>query len=431
MSEPEPNPADKFGWEPGDIRWEDGGEATDTDWAGMKEEEGDGADDRTDMVEYASVRRLPPPDAPVVAGSTPVVSFGDPGTAEVATLGINPSRREFLDADGRLLDGSDRRLATTASIGSDRLDQLTDAQASMVITGCSSYFTRNPYRHWFDPLDRLLRTGLGVSYYDGTACHLDLVQWATDPIWGKIGDAGVRAALLNDGLLHLAEQLRSGNLRLVLLNGRQVIDQVQATGLAPLAEAGHLPMGHTTCRLVRGERDGIVFAGWSTNLQSGWGVTNAFKSDLAAWLAEHLAESHSPETTKRPGSTAPTGNVMDENGHLLPGIVVRSKDQLLRILMRWLEESSAATIGDVGTFGGRAHLRIDLDGTEVVLNADTKRAAVTAYTHLARRHGPDAPWKVIGNRRGVVNKVLPGAAIDAIPGWYCYLSHPRTTPGPL
>jgi hypothetical protein len=206
-----------------------------------------------------------------------------------------------------------------------------------------------------------------------------------------------------------------------------VIDQVQATGLAPLAEVGHLPMGHTTCRLVHGERDGIVFVGWSTNLQSGWGVSNAFKSDLADWLAD----TPSTQTATPPDGTDPAEILVDEHGHLLPGLIVHSKHQLLRTLTRWLGKSSAATIGDVGVFGGRAYLRIDLDGIEAVLNADTKRAAVTAYVRLARRDGPDAPWRVIANRRGVLNKVLPDAAIDALPGWYCYLTHPRTTPGPL
>ncbi len=38
----------------------------------------------------------------VVIGSTPVLSFGDPRSAEVATLGINPSASEFCGGDGWL-----------------------------------------------------------------------------------------------------------------------------------------------------------------------------------------------------------------------------------------------------------------------------------------------------------------------------------------
>jgi hypothetical protein len=50
---------------------------------------------------FDDVVRRPAPVAEVVAGSTPVIAFGDPGAATVATLGINPSWREFLADDGR------------------------------------------------------------------------------------------------------------------------------------------------------------------------------------------------------------------------------------------------------------------------------------------------------------------------------------------
>jgi hypothetical protein len=49
--------------------------------------------------------RRAPAVAGIVGNSTPVVSFGDPLRAEVATLGINPSRREFFSRDGVLLSG--------------------------------------------------------------------------------------------------------------------------------------------------------------------------------------------------------------------------------------------------------------------------------------------------------------------------------------
>jgi hypothetical protein len=184
------------------------------------------------------VRRVPPAGAPVVPGSTPVVAFGDPTRAEVATLGINPSRVEFT-AGGLMLSGIDRRLATLDSLGARSLERLSDAQVVEVVGDCAAYFSRNPYRAWFDPLDELLRAGTGGSYYDGTACHLDLVQWATDPVWGRITDRTVRQALLDDGVPHLRVQLAYGNVRLVVLNGRQVVTQVQRTGLAALAQVGN------------------------------------------------------------------------------------------------------------------------------------------------------------------------------------------------
>lgn len=128
------------------------------------------------------VRRRPAEGTGVAAGSTPVVSFGDPATARAATLGKNPSRREFVDDAGVLLRGDRRRLATLESLGAASLEVLSDELAATVVADCAMYFRRQPYRRWFDPLDLLLRDGVGARYYDGTACHLDLVQWATDPV---------------------------------------------------------------------------------------------------------------------------------------------------------------------------------------------------------------------------------------------------------
>ena len=176
----------------------------------------------------AMVRRSPPEQCPVVPGSRPVVAFGDPTRAEVATLGINPSVHEFVE-DGRLLAGDLRRLATLDALGAVDCSELTVEQVAAVVADCAAYFQQRPYRRWFDPLDKLLRAGTDASYYDGSACHLDLVQWATDPTWSKLpGD--VQQALLDDGVPHLRAQLSRENVRLVVLNGRQVLTQAEALG---------------------------------------------------------------------------------------------------------------------------------------------------------------------------------------------------------
>ncbi|MCI0689929.1 MAG: hypothetical protein L0Y54_22230 [Sporichthyaceae bacterium] len=378
----------------------------------------------------AMVRRAAPVGAPVVPGSTPVVGFGDPRRAEVATLGINPSRVEFV-GNGSLLSGSARRLATLESLGADDLMMLSDAQVAEVVADCARYFGpgRNPYRRWFDPLDRLLAAGVGASFYDGSACHLDLVQWATDPVWGEIGDAAVRRALLADGLPHLRAQLQQENIRLVLLNGRTVLDQVRATGLATLTKTGTLPLAASTCSLYTGIGEGVRFLGWSTNLQSSRGVTGAFATELAAWLAGQAGDL---ETTTPTGPPVPLPDgaepPLDSGGHLVRGVTVRGKAALAELLARWLAASHAATIGDVQGYGGTPWVRIELGELTAVLNADTKRVAVIDYLDRVRLRGSDLPWRVKANRRGRVNKVTYAGDGQLTPGWFCYLAEPL--PGP-
>ena len=199
--------------------------------------------------------RPAPPVSEIVAGSTPVVSFGDPLRARVASLGINPSGRGFVGDDGLLLTGQRRRLATAESIGVASGRRLGVEQARAVVEDCNGYFARNPYRRWFDRLDGVLTAALGVGYYVGTACHLDLVQWATDPAWGKLRDPGTRRLLLEEGRPHLQRLLTLPILQVVVLNGRSVIDDVMQLGLCALREVASVPRDRDTCRLLVGRRE--------------------------------------------------------------------------------------------------------------------------------------------------------------------------------
>lgn len=133
-------------------------------------------------------RPLPPPDLCVVRGSTPVVSFGNAQSAGVATLGLNPSRIEFVDKKGVLLEGQEPRLATHSSRGTSDLSRGPHEAVLRVLEDCNTYFQRQPYRLWFDQLEPIL-AACGGPYYCGSACDLDLVQWATDPTWGKFETA--------------------------------------------------------------------------------------------------------------------------------------------------------------------------------------------------------------------------------------------------
>ena len=372
-----------------------------------------------ELSEYirAMVRRSPPEGVSVVPRSTPVVAFGDPRHATIATLGINPSRNEFVVAD-RLLTGVERRLATLDSLGAQRLDALTDEQVAAVVEDCATYFHRRPYRLWFDPLDKLLRVGAGASYYDGSACHLDLVQWATDPIWGRIPDSGIRQVLLDDGVPHLRAQLARENIRLVLLNGRRVLEQVRKVGFVDLEEVGYLSGGQGQCQLYVGTAGRIRWVGWSTNLQSSWGVSATFKQALGAWLAT-VSE---PSADTRPVLPVPASEEM-AGDYLPPGLRVKGKTELNIVLSRWLARSGARTIGDVADYGGRPWLFITLGIHEVALNADTKRDAVETFVKASSQQ-PERPWRVIPNRNGRINKVLPGPDPAPLPGWYAYLTRP-------
>lgn len=208
---------------------------------------------------------VPPADCNIVAGSTPVVSFGHPLTPRVATLGINPSSGEFLARDKSLLVGPKRRLATLESLGVDSYEQLDRNRASQIIQDCADYFDRRPYA-WFNPLDQVLSSSLGVSYFDETACHLDLVQWATDPVWQGLNERQ-RTRLLAGDKEFLKTQVRHEGYRLIVVAGRTAMDWVARAGLVRWRRVATLSQEPTATFFVGGTSR-PTFIGWSCNLQS-------------------------------------------------------------------------------------------------------------------------------------------------------------------
>src|SRR5688500_17074868 len=111
------------------------------------------------------VRRPVPIQCSVVPGTTPVVAFGDPGTAEVATLGINPSWAEFC-ADGALLGEGKRRLADAVSVGLEDLEDASDDQVRQIVEACAYYFDVRPYWRWFGVLEKVLGASCDAPYLD-------------------------------------------------------------------------------------------------------------------------------------------------------------------------------------------------------------------------------------------------------------------------
>ena len=141
----------------------------------------------------------------------------------------------------------------------------------------------------------------------------------------------------------------------------------------------------------------------------------------SALLSDWVATRHTGRPAAVPNITSMSGPTSDSEGHLPRGLHFADKLELRDALKRWLAESHAETVGDVGKFGGKAWLTVDIGEHEVVLNADTKRAAIEWFVQ-ASRSAPERSWRVIANRRGRFNKVLPDPHGSPLPGWYAYLT---------
>jgi hypothetical protein len=238
---------------------------------------------------------------PVMAWTCPVPYFGRLRHSTVATLGINPSNREFVDIGGDELAGEERRFPTLGSLGLRSWADASSLDVTAIVSACDRYFAGNPYHRWFGTLDALVRP-TGVSYYsdESPAAHLDLVPYATHIKWGALrGDQ--RRALLQSGQDLLAALLRDSMVELLVLNGASVVRQFEGVAGVELAREFNstwdLPRRGT--EWVRGveytgrvDRIGnvdlgrsIAVAGFNHNLQSSFGVTKQATEAIAQWVA--------------------------------------------------------------------------------------------------------------------------------------------------
>src|SRR5260370_9718744 len=80
-------------------------------------------------------------DANVIPWSCPVPTFGDLSSARVATLGLNPSNREFVDQAGKELVGPSRRFHTLGSLGLACWSDAKPQHTKLVGESCRSYFS--------------------------------------------------------------------------------------------------------------------------------------------------------------------------------------------------------------------------------------------------------------------------------------------------
>jgi hypothetical protein len=131
-----------------------------------------------------------PPSRYSVPGTLPVLFFGDLRSARIATVGLNPSDREYTDGNGVPLTGSLRRFQTLDSLGASDRSVLDDAQCDEAVEWMRRYFdpAKPVFNAYFGHLKHLLG-GLGADFVDGTAAQLDLVQEATHPTWTALRKA--------------------------------------------------------------------------------------------------------------------------------------------------------------------------------------------------------------------------------------------------
>jgi hypothetical protein len=247
-----------------------------------------------------------PKDTRVIPWSCPVPSFGDVSRSRIATVGINPSNKEFVDDSHNELTEKRRRFHTLHSLGLKNWADAKEFHCSEIATSCRNYFEINPYDRWFRELDFLI-SGTSFSYYSSmfSACHLDVIPFATACKWTELTKTH-KANLLAMSGDTLGQLVRDSPLQVLVLNGSSVISHFQkicSTSLESSRKGGwELPRpGGTgvagyayygTIRVLAGvqlNRD-VTVLGFNHNIQSSFGVTREVKSSIRNWISRKVQE---------------------------------------------------------------------------------------------------------------------------------------------
>jgi hypothetical protein len=242
----------------------------------------------------------------VISWGSPVPSFGDASRSRVATLGLNPSNREFVDTSGIELNGESRRFHTLGSLGIARWSDARKSHVRLIVESCRAYFERNPYDAWFRQLDHII-SGTEASYYDeaASACHLDLIPFATACKWTGLTPAQ-RSILLDMSMGALANLLRESPIQIIILNGRSVVERFQEMARADLCKqimpdwslrrgkdgvvAGYSYKGRVRVFADVKLRREILVLGFNHNIQSSFGVTNQIRTAIRNWIRDEVSE---------------------------------------------------------------------------------------------------------------------------------------------
>jgi hypothetical protein len=242
-------------------------------------------------------------DVELISWAAPVPSFGNLQRAPIATLGINPSNREFVDEDGVELTTQKRRFHTLRSLQLEEWSHAGGEEIELIVESCNEYFFRNPYNGWFKRLDAIV-AATGHSYYDRIfpACHIDLLPFATDSKWGTLA-VNRRKNLLRNNADLLKTLIESSHLKLLILNGQSVVSEFElAAGVTltsqkmpgwvlPRSNGENVPgVAYTgSCSLFAGEKlpRPIKVLGFNHNIQSSFGVTSNVIGNIARWVGQN------------------------------------------------------------------------------------------------------------------------------------------------
>lgn len=182
------------------------------------------------ILEY--IKQPIPENMDIVSQSVPILFFGHIENAHIATIGINPSDKEFLSIDKIILEKKEKRLKDRQDLNKSDNDELSMDDAREIYDSKTKYFKKNPYKPWFGEkntgnMERILKIfNKSYSYYNDTAIHLDITPWATSKKWKEYND-NEKKLLITLGNDIAIKIIKNSNIKILYINGKSVLKYLE------------------------------------------------------------------------------------------------------------------------------------------------------------------------------------------------------------
>ncbi len=238
----------------------------------------------------------------IIQWAPPIICFGNIEKSKIASVGINPSNKEFVNNIGNEITGYDRRFPTLNSLNILNWDEIDDSHIFKIKSSYENYFNNNSYDIWFKKLDFIL-SGCGFSYYfpSSNACHIDLVPFTTKLKWGSLKPI-VKLELINHSNSVIEKVLSESSIETLILNGQSVVDIFKASYNCDFIkrEISSLDLFRKNGRNVKGiiyqgtsgitNKNGVQIKviGYNHNIQSSFGITNTVLKSLRIEISKKI-----------------------------------------------------------------------------------------------------------------------------------------------
>jgi hypothetical protein len=232
----------------------------------------------------------------IIKDYVPILYFGDIMNSRIATIGLNPSDKEYYDSVGQPYD----RFVSKDNLQIDSWSNISNEKIDLIKNSFDYYFNNRPYKNWFNRLEDLLVDGEFSYYFPyNNIVHLDIIPVATKEKWGSLS-LSEQDLLISQFGNYLEYLITESYIEVCILNGQGVVDNFQKV-FGQLIDKEYVEQWNikTKNKVVKGKSyktvlkakdKKILILGFNHNIQSSFGVSKEIVFSIRRWLQREINE---------------------------------------------------------------------------------------------------------------------------------------------